>query len=90
MSPVPTIQGTSYFWRNDKVEILDRNVYTKDFLQSSMLKYLYCHCVQVTPEGRNYAGFFDQTENFKVGWMPYDINKFEPEFRAFLLLLGVS
>lgn len=79
----------TYFWRNGTVEILDRNVYTKDFLQSSMLKYLYCHCVQVTPEGRNYTGFFDQTENFIVSWTPYNIENFDPEFRAYLILLEI-
>lgn len=78
------------FWRNGKVEILDSNVYTEAFKQSSMLKYLYCHCVQVIPEGRTYTGFFEQTEAFTVLWRPYDINKFEPEFKASLLLLGVS
>lgn len=85
-----TIAGTSYFWRNDQVDIFDRFVVTGDFQQSSMLKYLYCHCFLIGSGGRTYTGFFDQTESFKVGWMPYDINKFEPEFRALLLLLGVS
>lgn len=80
----------TYFWRKDRVEVLDCNVYTKDFLNSSMFKYLYCHCVQIVPEGRTYSGFFDQSEQFKVSWTPYDISKFDPEFRAHLLLLGVS
>jgi len=84
------MNGKAYFWRNGRLEILDRMLGTYDFTQSSLLKYLYCHCVQINEDGRQYIGFFDQTENFKVGWVPYDINKFEPEFRAHLLLLGVS
>lgn len=80
----------TYFWQQDRLVILDRNVYTQDFLQSSMLKYLYCHCVQITSEGRTYTGFFDQSERFTVSWTPYDPTKFDPEFRAHLLLLGVS
>jgi hypothetical protein len=84
------IKPACYFWRNDRIEVLDRVVYTRDFLQSSMLKYLYCHCVQSTEEGRIYSGFFDQSERFTVTWHPYDFNKFEPEFKAHLLLLGVN
>ena len=84
------MNGKAYFWRNNRLEILDRMIGTYDFTQYSMLKYLYCHCVQIHKNGRHYNGFFDQTENLKVGWVPYDINKFEPEFRAHLLLLGVS
>lgn len=85
--PIP---GRAYFWRNNRLEILDRFVITGDFNQSVMLKYLYCPCVMINEHGRTYVGWFDQSENYHVGWMPYDINKFEPEFRAHLLLLGVS
>ena len=84
------MSGTTYFWRNDRVEILDRVVNINDFKTSSMFKYLYCHCIAIADSGRKYVGFFDQTESYRVGWMPYDINKFEPEFRAYLLLLGIS
>lgn len=86
----PPIPGKAYFWRNNKLDILDRYVVTGDFKQSSMLKYLYCPCVMLKEYGRTYVGWFDQGENYHVGWRPYDINKFEPEFRAHLLLLGVS
>lgn len=80
----------TYFWRNGRVEVLDRNVYTKDFLQSSMFKYLYCHCAQTTEEGRIYFGFFDQDEWTVVCWTPCGIVNFAPEFRTYLLLLGIS
>ena len=82
--------GMTYFWRHDQVEILHRYVSVDDFKQSSMLKYLYCHCVTFTASGRKYVGWFDQTENYIVGWMPYDLNKFEPEFRLALLLMGIT
>lgn len=79
--------AVAYFWRNDQVEVVQG---MPDFRQSSMLKYLYCHCVVINEHGRQYHGFYDQTENFKIGWMPYNIKGFDPEFRLALLLLGVT
>ena len=84
------MSGTTYFWRQDRLEILNHSVFAEHFTQSSMLKYLYCPCVVINENGRQWEGYYDQTENFKVGWMPCEIKRFEPEFRAHLLLLGVS
>ena len=79
--------AVAYFWRKDYLDIVHG---MPDFRQSSMLKYLYCPCVVFNENGRRWDGYYDQTENFKIGWMPGDIQSFEPEFRLALLLLGIS
>lgn len=80
----------TYFWRNDNVDVLDRFVLTNEFNQSSMLKYIWCPCVKSTEDGQIYAGVFEQDARFKVSWCPCSVEDFRPEFRAYLLLLGVS
>ncbi len=82
--------GKTVFWRNDQVDIINRLTGTEDFKQSSMLKYLYCPCAWISPDRGTHFGWYDQSENYHIGWMPYDINKFEPEFRLALLLMGVT
>ena len=85
-----------YFWKNDQVEVVHRFLTVYDLEEPSMLKYLYCPCVDThdrDPKGR-YGVFIH--EGFVAGrlakvrrdYVPMD--SFPPEFRAHLLLLGVS
>jgi hypothetical protein len=83
------MNGTTYFWRNDQLEIINQAVFVEHFKQSSMLKYLYCPCVVINENGRQWEGYYDQTENYKVGWMPADLKRFDPAFRLSLLIMGV-
>lgn len=82
--------GKTIFWRRDQVEILDRLTSTKDFKQSSMLKYLYCPCAWVSKERGAIFGYYDQTERFEVGWQPGNKNNFSAEFQVALLIMGIS
>ncbi len=83
-----------YFWYNDQVVSIDRLVQNEDFNQSSMFKYLYCYCVDTfndDPKGR-----YGMWENEGGGWLATvrwnheALEAFPAEFRAHLLLLGVS
>jgi hypothetical protein len=83
-----------YFWKNDQVEIVHRFLTVHDFEHSFMLKYLYCPCVDthaINLEDR--YGAFIQESNGRLATVRWDylpMDSFPPEFRAHLLLLGVS
>lgn len=85
--------GTTYFWRQDKLEVIDRKIYENDFTQSSMLKYLYCPCV-ITQAGigvtRFWQGFYAQTERFQIHWDPAGPEAMPNEFKLALLIAGVQ
>lgn len=87
------ILGTTYFWRQNKLETLDRGVIVDDFDQSSMLKYLYCPCVIESFKfsgPRFWTGYFNESEKFKKGWTPVSIDQLPNEFRLALLIAGVQ
>ena len=83
-----------YFWRNDQVEVVHRFLTVYDFEQSSMLKYLYCPCVDThATDSRGRYGVFVHADAgwlAKVRWDCLPMDSFPPEFRAHLLLLGVT
>lgn len=83
-----------YFWRNDQVEVVNRHLTVLDFDQSSMFKYLYCPCVDTNAWDTNerYGAFIHSGGGWLalVRWENQPIESFPPEFRAHLLLLGVS
>lgn len=83
--------SATYFWYQDKLVILHRQLFAEDFQQSSMLKFLYCPCVDtfVDPPTERY-GIFASTERFEKMWNHRPLDSFPAEFRAHLLLLGVS
>lgn len=83
------ILSTTYFWRRDKLETLERAVNIHDFDQSSMLKYLYCPCVIKGPM-RLWTGYFDESEKFKKDWTPVRTDQLPKEFRLALLIAGVQ
>lgn len=85
---------SNYFWRNNQVELIDRNLLTSDFNQSSMFKYLYCYCLDTNALGdEDRYGMFSHEGGGWVArtqWEHRPIESFPPEFRASLLLLGVT
>lgn len=83
--------SATYFWYQDKLVILHRQLLTGDFQQSSMLKFLYCPCVDTfTDTTFERYGIFVSTEDFRKMWEHRPLDSFPAEFRAHLLLLGVS
>jgi hypothetical protein len=83
-----------YFWKNDQVVIVHRFLTVHDFEESFMLKYLYCPCVDthaIDLEGR-YGAFIHAGPGWldKILWDYLPMDAFPPEFRAHLLLLGVT
>lgn len=85
--------ATTYFWRKDKLEILDYRVTTQHFNQSSMFKYLYCPCVIERAgfaDKRCWVGHFSETEHYKKEWTPMWERMLPDEFKLALLLLGVQ
>ena len=81
----------TYFWRNDKVEILDRLIFVEDLNQSSMLKYLYCPAVLLRGPGKQtWCGYFAEGENFKKYWEATWAFQLPDEFRLSLLIMGVT
>ena len=85
---------STYFWKNGQVELVDRNLTILDFEQSSMFKYLYCPCVDTHAwdTDERYGMFVNAGGGWiaKTVWENHPIESFPPEFRASLLLLGVS
>ena len=86
---------SSYFWRNGQVEVIARAVEVDDFNQSSMFKYLYCFCVDdgAGPITDMRYGMWVNEGGGQLArtiWESHPIESFPPEFRASLLLLGVS
>ncbi len=84
--------GTTYFWRKDKLEILDYRVTTEHFNQSSMLKYLYCPCVihrKGFADNHHWVGHFSETEHYKKEWSPTFKWMIPDEFKLALLIAGV-
>jgi hypothetical protein len=83
-----------YFWRNDRVETINRRLTVLNFDQSSMFKYLYCPCVDTYAWdlSERYGMFVNEASGWiaKARWESQSIESFPPEFRAHLLLLGVS
>jgi hypothetical protein len=80
------MKGKTVFWRNDRVEILNKLVFIEDFTQSSMLKYLYCPCYY---DDRD-KGHFAQTERFNIYWERMDPSHFPEGFKLSLLIMGVT
>jgi hypothetical protein len=83
-----------YFWRNDQVKVVHRFLTVHDFEQSFMFKYLYCPCVDthaIDLEDR-YGAFIHEGDGWlaRVRWDYQPIASFPAEFRAHLLLLGIS
>lgn len=86
-------EGITYFWRKDKLEIIERRVVATDFNQSSMLKYLYCPCVierMGFSGNRFWYGHFGETERYEKQWDPVPKDLMNEEFKLSLLLLGVT
>jgi hypothetical protein len=85
---------STYFWRNNQVDIIDRSVMVSDFNESTMFKYLYCPCVDTTAWDQNerYGMFVNEGGGWiaKTSWENHPIESFPLEFRTHLLLLGVS
>lgn len=82
-----------YFWKDDRVMVIAKNLTVLDFNQSSMFKYLYCPCVDTNGLDLNdrYGMFIHEGGGWiaKVRWDSVPITDFPAEFRAHLLLLGV-
>jgi hypothetical protein len=84
--------ATTYFWRQDKLEIVHRRVFIEDFRQSSMLKYLYCPCAIYSAEKPNktWIGHFNQSEKFEISYHHYARSDLPNEFKLALLIAGVQ
>lgn len=87
--------SATYFWYQDQVVVLGRKVIAEDFQQAAMHKYRYCLCVDTFEPVHSHAryGFWEQNDSNRFWptiWKWQPLKDFPAEFRAHLLLLGVS
>ena len=86
--------SATYFWHQDKLVVLNRALVVADFNQAALLKFRYCPCVDTfesEPEQRyGIWTCYDRDRDWKATWEHRPLAGFPAEFRANLLLLGVS
>lgn len=86
--------SATYFWYREKLVVIERRLTAQDFEQVSMHKYRYCPCVDGFAFGTalRYGIWVqnDQTRDWQASWESRPLDTFPAEFRAHLLLLGVS
>ena len=87
----------TYFWYQDTLVTIERSsqILAETFQQASMHKYRYCPCVDTFEDVGTKAryGIWEQNDNQKAWptvWTSRPLRTFPAEFRAHLLLLGVS
>jgi hypothetical protein len=87
----------TYFWYQDTLVTLerDRQILVEDFRDVAMHKYRYCPCVDTfEPVGvvPRYGAWEqnDKIPTWPTHWVSRPMWTFPAEFRAHLLLLGVS
>jgi hypothetical protein len=83
-----------YFWRDGRIKVINRHLTVLDFDQSSMVKYLYCLCVDTNgiDLDERYGMFIHKGVGrlARVRWDYQPIDSFPPEFKVHLLLLRVQ
>lgn len=83
-----------YFWHQDKLVTVRQKLVVDDFDQTSMHKYRYCPCVDAFEDlysmRYGYWGVDDSASSWPAEWVSTSFDHFPAEFKASLLLLGVS
>lgn len=86
--------SATYFWYQDKVVVLDCHLYAEAFQQASMHKFRYCPCLDAFEDLQSmrygYWGVDDAASSWPAEWVSTSFDYFPAEFKASLLLLGVS
>jgi hypothetical protein len=86
--------SATYFWYQDRLVDIRPQVRTESFEQAAMHKYRYCPCVDdfETEPNMRYGIWAqdDKLRNWSAVWETRHLQEFPAEFRAHLLLLGVS
>jgi len=90
--------SATYFWYQDKLVVLERRLVATDFQQAALHKYRYCPCVDGFEGGNSLQSSLryghwavnDKVRDWPALWQPGFVCDFPVEFRAHLLLLGVS
>ena len=84
----------TYFWYQNKLVTFDRRLTVIDFDQFPMQKYRYCPCVDTSAsrkaERYGHWAVNDSQHSWPTQWIYRPLESFPPEFRAHLLLLGVT
>lgn len=84
----------TYVWHKDQLVTFKRQLMAEDFTQASMHKYRYCPCVDVYEElpSMRYGHWAvdDTVRVWPATWESSSFEGFPAEFKAHLLLLGVS
>ena len=84
-------KGTTYVWApQEYVHILDFGLQVEDFALLGLMKFLYCPLVWTGDGYNTHYGHFAQTERFQIYWEETGSQTFPPEFKASLLLMGVT
>lgn len=86
-------RAATHLWSQGEVVTLHRPVIGQDFKSSEMFKYLYCPSVDTytSDSGGKYGMWQHEGGGWlaTVSWEPQALERFPPEFRMHLLLLGV-
>jgi hypothetical protein len=80
-----------YFWHKDQLVTFDWEIKHPDMALANMHKYRYCPCVDTfqSRKAERY-GHWAVSNDWITQWVYRPFEGFPPEFKAHLLLLGVS